>query len=129
MQPTTKGLTSMFFATAYPIAHAGSLLPISLELAEALFLVLPGLRREDPALARPLRRAAVAVTHALVSARLATGKAQARRHLQRAHGQATEAHRLLRDAEARRYFLPLPGNGARALALADLLVALLAPAV
>jgi hypothetical protein len=116
----------MYFATEYPIAHAASLLPVSLALTEALFLVLPRLRREDPALARPLRRAGVAVAHALVSARLATGKAQARRHLQRAHGQATEAHRLLRDAEARRYFLLLPGNGVRALALAGQLVAGLA---
>ena len=117
----------MYLATEYPIAHAGSLLPVSLAFTEALFLVLPGLRREDPALARSLRHAAVAVAHALAAARLATGTAQ--RHLQRAHAQATEAHRLLRDAEARRFFLPLPDAGLQALALADELVARLALAV
>jgi hypothetical protein len=52
---------------ARPGPRGASLLPVSHAFVEALFLVLPRLRREDPALARPLRRAAVAVTHALVA--------------------------------------------------------------
>jgi hypothetical protein len=62
-----------------------------------------------------------------VSARLATRKDLAARHLARAGAHAREVHGLLALAEARRYFVPGPRTGA--VALARRLLARLPPAV
>jgi hypothetical protein len=116
MQPDAKGLWLMDFATAFPAAQAGLALPLAHALVGELARILLHLRRQDAALARPLRSAALALPHALVSARLATRKAHAGRHLARAGAHAREVYRLLALAEARRYFVPGPRTEAVALA-------------
>ena len=116
MQPDAKGLWLMDISTAFPAAQAGLLLPLAHALVDELARILPHLRRQDGALARPLRRAALALPHALVFARLATRRPDAARHLARAGAHAHEVYRLLALAEARRYFVPGPCTGAVALA-------------
>jgi hypothetical protein len=118
MQPTAKGLLPMHVHPAFPVACA---------LVEALGRVLPRLRAADPALARALCTAAVAIPRALASARRARPGPRAIRHLHRAYLQAMEARRLLLDAEARRH-LPSDRPNA-ATVLAGQLVQLVAPTV
>jgi hypothetical protein len=108
MQPDAKGLWLMDFATVFPSTIAGEALPLAYALVEELFDILRRLGRADPALARPLRKAAIALPHALVQARLATRKSHAARHLARARTLAREVHRLLVIAEACRHFAPGP---------------------
>jgi hypothetical protein len=118
MHPTTKGLprvppapaTSDFLATL-PMALAGTLLPVALGLVEALFLARPALRQADPALSRALSRAVAGIAQAIVAARLAPDRARAWRLLRRAHGHASEAHRLLTEAAARGRLVCFPGGG------------------
>lgn len=116
MQPTAKGLWLMDFTTAFPAAAAGHTLPLAHALVDALSGILPRLRRADAALARSLRRAGIALPHALVSARLATSKAHAARHLHHAYTQAHQVQRLLVAAHALQCLLPHQASEALALA-------------
>jgi hypothetical protein len=115
----------MYCANALPAAVARSALPLALALVQALGPALRHLRCADPALARPLRKAAIALSHALVQCSLPAGTAQAARHLRTAHAQAREVHRLLGIAEARRHFVlePRPELIALAHQLVDRLAA------
>ncbi len=116
MQPTAKGLWLMDFTTAFPAASAGHTLPLAHALVEALSSTLPRLRQADPSLARSLRSAGIPVAHALVSARLATRKAHAARHLHRAYERAHEVQRLLVATHGLQCVLPGQANEALALA-------------
>jgi hypothetical protein len=126
MQPTAKGLWLMDMITIFPAAVAGHALPLAHALVEALFGILPRLRHADPVLARSLRSAGIAVSHALVSARLASSKAHANRHLHRAYEQAHEVQRLLVAAHGLQCLMP--GQASQALALTRQLLDRLWPA-
>jgi hypothetical protein len=86
--------------------HVHPAFPVAYALVEALARILPWLRAEDPALARALRTAAVAIPPVLASARLARPGPRAIRHLHRAYLYALEARMLLLEAEARRCLPP-----------------------
>ena len=107
--------------------HVHPAFPVACTLVVALGRILPRLRAADPALARALCTAALAIPRALASARRGRPGPQAIRHLHRAYLQATEARKLLLEAEARRLLPPDRPNAATV--LAGMLVQLVAPTV